>query len=334
MNPKTIFALVKNSFKEWSEDKASRLGASLAYYTIFSIGPLLLICVVIASRVVSNAEDQVVSQISSVVGPQGGQIIRQMIDNSNKGSGSIIAAVVGIVLLILGAAGVFGQLQDALNTIWEVKPKPGQGILATLKQRFLSFTMVLGTGFLLLVSIVVSALVAGFGVWLNSVLPGGQLVGQLINIVPLLIVLTLMFALMFKYLPDVEIAWKDVWLGAFITALLFSVGQFVLALYLSFGNVGSAFGAAGSLVVVLVWIYYSSLIFLFGAEFTQVYANTYGSHFKLAPNAVSLTPEDKAEQGITPDDQVAKKPEPRKRAEQGRRFKVSPWFTSTAQDRR
>jgi membrane protein len=333
MNPKSIFELVKKSFKEWSEDKASRLGASLAYYTIFSIGPLLLICVAIASRVFSNAEDQVVSQISSVVGPQGGQIIRQMIDNSNKGSGSIIATIVGIVLLVLGAAGVFGQLQDALNTIWEVKPKPGQGILANIKQRFLSFTMVLGTGFLLLVSLVISALVAGFGNWLNSHLPGGQLVGQLINLVPLLVVITLMFALMFKYLPDVEIAWKDVWLGAFITALLFSAGQFVLGLYLSFGNVGSAFGAAGSLVIVLVWIYYSSLIFLFGAELTQVYANTYGSRFEPAPNAEFVTQVDRAEQGIPSGDRTARQPQARRPAEQGRRLKVSPWFRRTATDR-
>ena len=302
MNPKAIFELFKESFKEWSEDKATRLGAALAYYTIFSIGPLLIIVIAIVSLVFSNAEQQIVGQISSVVGPQGAETIKQTIENNNKNGGSIIATVVGIVLLIMGAAGVFGQLKDALNTIWEVKLKPGQGILATLKDRFLSFTMVLGTGFLLLVSLVTSAVVAVLGNWLNSFLPGGEIVGQVINFVLLLAVLTLMFALLFKYLPDVKIAWKDVWLGAFITSLLFAIGQFALSLYITYGNVGSAFGAAASLVIILVWIYYSAQIFLLGAEFTQVYTNKYGSHVKPAENAEFVTEDDRAQEGIASND--------------------------------
>lgn len=335
MNPKAIIGLVKDTVKEWGEDKASRLGASLAYYTIFSVGPLLLISVAIASIVFSNAESQIVGQISSVIGPDAGKAIKQTIDNSNKGGSSIIATVVGIVTLVLGASGVFGQLQDALNTIWEVKPKPGRGMLETIRDRFLSFTMVLGTGFLLLVSLVISAVVAAFGNWLNSVLPGGALVGQAINIVLLLVVITVMFALLFKFLPDVKIAWKDVWLGAFITALLFAIGQFVLGLYFTFGNVGSAFGAAGSLVIVLVWIYYSSEILFFGAEFTQVYTNTYGSHVVPAENAEFVTEEDRAQQGMTSSGAPGgEKRKPRERNEQKRRLKASPWFSSATDDLR
>jgi membrane protein len=326
MNPKAIFGLIIDSFKEWSEDKASRLGAALAYYTIFSIGPLLIIVISIVSLVYSNAEEQIVGQIAGVVGSQGAEAIKQTIENNNRGGGSIIATILGIVLLLAGASGVFGQLKDALNTIWEVKPKPGQGILETLKGRFLSFTMVLGTGFLLLVSLVINAAVAALGKWINSILPGGEIVGQVINFVLMLGVITLMFALLFKYLPDVRIAWKDVWLGAFSTALLFVLGQFALGLYLSFSNVGSAFGAAGSLVIVLVWIYYSAQIFLLGAEFTQVYTNRYGSHVRPAENAEFVTEDDRAQEGIPSDDHAGEqKRETRKRRERGK-LKTSPWF--------
>jgi len=299
MNPKAIIGLVKDTVKEWGEDKASRLGACLAYYTIFSVGPLLLISVAIASIVFSNAENQIVAQLSSVIGPTAATAIKQAIDNSNKGGNNIIATVIGIVTLVLGASGVFGQLQDALNTIWEVKPKPGRGIMETARDRFMSFTMVLGTGFLLLV------------------------------------VITVMFALLFKFLPDVKIAWKDVWLGAFITALLFAIGQFVLGLYFTFGNVGSAFGAAGSLVIVLVWIYYSSEILFFGAEFTQVYTNKYGSHVVPDENAEFVTEEDRAQQGMTSSGaDEREKRKSRERKEQRPRLKASPWFNSTADDRR
>lgn len=327
MNPKAIFGLIKDSFKEWSEDKATRLGASLAYYTVFSIGPLLIIVIAIVSLVFSNAQQQIVGQIGSVVGSQGADAINQTIQNNNKAGGSIIATVVGIVLLLAGASGVFGQLKDALNTIWEVKPKPGRGILATLKERFLSFTMVLGTGFLLLVSLVVSAAVAALGNWLNSFLPGGQIVSQAINLILLLAVITVMFALLFKFLPDVKIAWKDVWLGAFITALLFGLGQFALSIYLGLGNVGSAFGAAGSLVIILVWIYYSAQIFLLGAEFTQVYTNKYGSHVQPAENAEFVTEDDREQEGIPSDDKEGKQKRDSRKPQGQRKLRTSPWFS-------
>ncbi|MEO8288092.1 MAG: YihY/virulence factor BrkB family protein [Chloroflexota bacterium] len=324
MGPKDIFGLIKDTFKEWSEDKAARLGAALAYYTIFSIGPLLLIAISIASLVFANAQEQIVGSISGVVGQQGGEAVTGIIENNNKGGGSIIATIIGIVVLLLGASGVFGQLKDALNTIWEVKPKEGQGFLKTIKDRFLSFTMVLGTGFLLLVSLVISAAVAAVNVWLNSFLPGGVIVGQALNFLLAFAVVTVMFALLFKYLPDIKIGWKDVWLGAAITALLFSLGQFALGLYLSMGNVGTAFGAAGSLVIVLVWIYYSAQILFFGAEFTQVYTNRFGSRVQPADNAESVTEEDRAQEGIPSDD----KGKPGERKATKRKLKSSPWFSN------
>jgi len=330
MKPGDIFGIFKDTFKDWSEDKATRLGASLAYYTIFSIGPVLLITVAIASFVFADAKQQIVTTVSSVVGKEGGDVISSTIDNANKGGANIFATIIGIITLLLAASGVFGQLKDSLNTIWEVKLKPDQGILATLKDRFLSFTMVLGTGFLLLVSLVLNAGVAALNVFLKSILPGGDLLGQIVSLVVTFGIVTVMFALLFRFLPDVDIRWKDVWIGAAITALLFGLGQYLLALYLQFGNVGSAFGATGSLVVVLVWVYYSAQIFLFGAEFTQVYTNKYGSRVRPDANAEFVTEEARAQQGISREggERRIKEAADEKRKETGRpRLKESPWFS-------
>lgn len=325
-----IFGLARDTFKDWSEDKAARLGASLAYYTIFSIGPLLLITVAIASFVFQDAQTQIVNTVSGVIGKEGADVISSTIDNANKGGANIIATAIGIVTLLLGASGVFGQLKDSLNTIWEVQPKPNQGLLATLKDRFLSFTMVLGTGFLLLVSLVVNATIAALGAFLRNVLPGGDIFGQILSVALTFVIITVMFALLFKFLPDVKIAWSDVWIGAAITSLLFGLGQLALGLYLQFGNVGSAFGATGSLVVVLVWIYYSAQIFLFGAEFTQVYTNKYGSRVRPASNAEFITEEARAQQGIPTEDgkRRAKEGTDEKRKASGSpRLRESPWFS-------
>ena len=304
MNPKTIFSLLKDTFKEWNEDKAARLGAALSYYTIFSIGPLLVVIISIVSIVYANARQQITSTISGVVGSGAGQLINQTLDNANKGGANIIATIIGLATLIFGAAGVFGQLKDSLNTIWEVQPKPGAGIKAMLKDRFLSFTMVLGTGFLLLVSLVLSAAIALLGAFLKSVLPGGDLLAQAVNFAIAVGVVALMFALLFKYLPDIKIAWSDVWIGALFTSLLFLVGQFALAFYLQSGAVGKSFGAASSVIIVLVWIYYSAQIFFFGAEFTQVYTNRYGSRVVPDEHAEFVTDEQRAQQGIADNDKT------------------------------
>jgi hypothetical protein len=198
---------------------------------------------------------------------------------------------------VLGAAGFFGQLQDALNTVWEVTPKPGGGILDMIKGRFLSFTMVLGIGFLLLVSLLISTVLANLTNVVGNMLPGADLLAQIINFVVSFLVVTLLFAMIYKVLPDAVIAWSDVWVGAAITALLFNIGKFLLGLYLGSSSIASTYGAAGSLVVLLVWVYYSAQILLFGAEFTQVYAQRFGSRIVPADNAVAVTEAQRAQEG-------------------------------------
>ncbi|MBF6614316.1 MAG: YihY/virulence factor BrkB family protein [Chloroflexi bacterium] len=328
MNPKAIFGLFKDTYKDWSEDKASRLGAALAYYAIFSIGPLLLIAISIASIVYGQkaAQGQIVGAIGSVVGNNAAKIIQTTIQNANRGNGTIIATIIGIVTLLLGASGLFGQLQDALNTVWEVMPKPGAGIVAMVKERLLTFLMVLATGVLLIGSLAVSAVIAVLGKTISDTLPGGAILWQAINFLISLGIITLMFALLFKFLPDVEIRWKDVWLGAAVTALLFVIGQIGLAFYLGTGSVGTAFGAAGSLVIVLVWIYYSAQILFFGAEFTQVYVNKYGSQIKPSKNAEFITEEARAQHGMRPRPTNRTKRAKREAKEQKHELKASPWF--------
>lgn len=266
---KRTFALFKQTWTEFSDDKAQRLGAALAYYTIFSLGPILLIAVSIAGLVFGReaAQGRIAEQLQGAFGANVATQLNTMIANAGKKGSGTIAMIIGIVTLLLGAAGVFGQLKDALNTIWNVEPKKSGGILTTIRQRFLSMAMVLGVGFLLLVSLVIdaaiSAIGAGFSQWIQLPVSLG--------------VITVLFAMIFKYLPDTRIEWRDVWLGAGFTALLFVIGKFALGLWLGKGTVGSAYGAAGSLVILLVWIYWSAQILFFGAEFTQVYANEHGS---------------------------------------------------------
>jgi membrane protein len=302
MTAPVAFELVKQTYADWNEDKAPRLGAALAYYTVFSIAPLLLVIISIAGIFFGQQEtsDQISAQISHVVGPQAAQFIQAMVEGARKPSTSIVATIIGLVTLVFGAMGVFGQLQDALNTIWEVQPKPGRPFIATLRDRFTPFVMVIGVSFLLLSSLVVSAGIAALGAWMDSVLPLPEFVMQAINFVVSLGIVTLMFALIFKVLPDVQIQWRDVWIGAGITALLFVVGQFGLAWYVGKTAASSTYGAAGSLVAVLLWVYWTSQILFFGAEFTQVYANRFGSKLLPSSNAIPVTEEARAQQGLGP----------------------------------
>jgi membrane protein len=282
-----LWHLLKTTGSKWNDDKAPRLGAALAYYTVFSLAPLLVIIIGIAGLVFGKqaAEGAIVQQISGLVGGQSAAAIQTMLANARTPSSGGLAAIIGVVTLLVGASGLFGQLQDALNTIWGVEPKPGRGVLGMLKDRFVSFVALLGTAFLLLVSLVVSAAIAAAGTVFKALLPAPEAVLHLINLLVSLTVITGLFAMMFKVLPDVKIAWRDVWLGAAVTALLFAVGKYAIALYLGKSDVGSAYGAAGSLVIILVWVYYSAQILLFGAEFTAVYANEHGSRIVPADNA-------------------------------------------------
>ncbi len=297
---KALLSLLKETFQEWNEDKAPRLAAALAYYTAFSLAPLLIVVISIAGLIFGQdaVRGQLQYEIQGVVGMQAASAIQEMLANFSHPSSGIIATIVGLITLLLGAAGVFGQLQDALDTVWEVAPKPGQGIMAIIRQRFISFTMVLGIGFLLLVSLVISTGVTAVGSLISVSIPQSEFVLQLVNFVISFAVITLLFALIYKVLPDVAIGWRDVWMGAAVTALLFAVGKLLIGLYLGSSSIGTAYGAAGSFVILLIWIYYSAQILLFGAEFTQVYARTYGSRILPSNNAVKLSETDRVRQGI------------------------------------
>ena len=290
--------LVTQSFKEWSEDKASRLAAALAYYTVFSIPPLLIIVLAITGQVFDDAPARITAEINSFIGETGGKAITEILENASKPGGTIVATIVSIITLFLGASGVFGQLQDALNTVWEVQADPNRGILATVKDRFFSFTMVLGVGFLLLVSLILTASLAALNEFVQGVVPGAMILAAIINFVISFATITLLFALIFKVIPDVTIDWQDVWIGAVVTAALFTFGKWGISFYLSRSAPASTYGAAGSLIIILLWVYYSAQILFLGAEFTQVYANKYGSHLVPEEGAVPLTEGMRAKQGI------------------------------------
>lgn len=300
---KKIWRLVKRTISEWSEDKAPRLAAALAYYAGFSMAPILVIAIAIASLFYDRqaVQDLVIAQIGGLAGSQGGELIATMLEASRDIGSNSLAIGVSIAALIFGATGVFGQLQDALNTIWEVAPKPGQGILSLVKKRFFSFTMVISVGFLLLISLVLSAALSALASWSMSLFSGLELVLQVVNFIVSLFVITVLFALIFKYVPDADVKQKDVWLGATVTAVLFTLGKAVIGFYLGNSSTVDQFGGAGALVVILLWVYYSAQITFLGAEFTQVYANAYGSRVVPDEDAVSLSKEARAEQGIPAD---------------------------------
>jgi membrane protein len=279
LNVRSLGKLLKQSFQEWQEDNVSQLAAALAYYTVFSMTPLLVLAIAIAGAVFGEeaARGEIVSQIQGLVGTSGAEAIETALDNANQPEISSIASLISIVVLLFGASGVFAQLQEALNTVWNVRTKPGRGLKGAVRKRFLSFSMVLAIGFLLLVSLVLSAALSALANINLDFIPGFNFVWEIVNFVISFGLITLLFALMYKYLPDVKIAWGDVWVGAMITALLFSMGKYILGLYLGQGSFGSAYGAAGSLVIILAWVYYSAQILLFGAEFTQVFARHYGA---------------------------------------------------------
>ncbi len=289
MNPSKLFSLLKQTFSEWSEDKAPVFAAALAYYTVFSLAPLLVIIIGILGIIYGqgNAQDQIISQIQSLTSENVATTIQGILNAQADSGGGVLATVLGTITLLVGATGVFAQLQNALNTIWEVKPDPDKGgVMHLLLVRLLSLGMVLAIAFLLLVSLLLSTALSVLGNYFADVLPGAEFIWQIVNVLVSFAIITLLFALIFKYLPDVKIAWGDVWVGAAVTSLLFVIGKFLISWYLSRGGVASAYGAAGSLVVLLLWVYYSAQILFFGAEFTQVYAKEEGSRIVPSKDAV------------------------------------------------
>ncbi|AKG20590.1 YihY/virulence factor BrkB family protein [Calothrix sp. 336/3] len=294
MNLRVLWSLLQETFGEWQKDKASRLAAALAYYTIFSIAPLLIIVIAVVGAVFGEAAARgaIAAQLQSLVGGAGAEVIQTAIQNANKPQQGAIASIISVIVLMFGATGLFTELQDSLNTIWEVQAKPGRAVKTMVRNRFLSFAMVLGIGFLLLVSLVISGVLQGVVGYFKNILPGIDIIWQLINFFLGFTISTLLFGLIFKVLPDVKIKWSDVLVGAGITSLLFSLGRFILGQYLGNGSFGSAYGAAGSVVVILAWVYYAAQILFFGAEFTQVYARRYGSQIIPTKNAVRVNGND------------------------------------------
>ena len=288
---KTLWELIQEVLSEWSNDNASRLAAALAYFTVFSIAPLLLVIVAVVGLVVGRqqVESQVLAQVGNLVGSQGQQFVAGVLHNMQNTSTNVILAVAGAVTIVFGATGLLVQLQGALNRVWNVKPEPGQGPLSFIRSRALSLAILLIVGFLLLLSLFVSTALRA----VSSAVPQGIAAYLPIvdagNAVLSFVIITVLFAVLFKYLPDVEIGWRDVWAGAVITALLFGAGKYLISLYLGHSGIASTYGAAASLVLILVWVYYSAQIVLLGAEITQVYARHFGSRIMPADNAVRLT---------------------------------------------
>ena len=281
---KKLGALLWATASAWLDDKASLLGAAIAYYTIIALAPLLLLAIAVAAFIYGEdvAKKQVVEQTRGLAGDEGGQAVRTMLDSAHAGHG-ILATVVGVVVLLFGATGMFVQLQDAMNSVWGVRPRPGRGVWKFFSDRFLSFAMLAGTVLLVLASLIVSGVLAAIIPYIDRWQTG--VLVYVANELVSLLVITLLFAMLYRFLPDVQIAWRDVWLGAALTAVLFEVGKFLIGLYLGRSGVASAYGAAGSLVVLLVWLYYSAQIFLFGAEFTKIHARRSGSKIIPTDNA-------------------------------------------------
>lgn len=283
-----LFELLKESGRGWARDNASLFAAALTYYTLFALAPLLVIGMAVAGAVFEDAavQGEVVAEIEDEVGTEAAVVIQNLIINTRESENSTLATVVGSVLLFFGASGLFSQLQRTLNMIWGLSPAPQTGILNTLRKRALAFSMVLVVGLFMMLSFATTTVITAVGDQLAVWLPGiGTLLPQ-INFLVSLVILTALFALLFKVLPDAKLTWKDVLLGAAVTTVLFMLGRYLIGLYLARGTSTSAYGAAGALVLILLFVYYSAQIFLFGAEFTRVYANKYGSRLKPAENAV------------------------------------------------
>ena len=288
------WTLLRDTFKAWNADKVPRLAAALAYYTVFSLAPLLIITIAIAGLVLGQAavQGQLYSQLDTWIGKDGSELIQTMIASTQGTNSGLIATIVGTLTLVLGAIGVFGQLQEAFNAIWHVPETTGTGWRGQLQERFSSLLMVLALGAFLLLSLLTSAILAALNTWAEGLLPGAPWLWDVLHQVISLLILIGLFAAMFKKVPDVSIKWSDVWPGAILTAILFTIGRSLIDLYLSFSAVASAYGAAGALIVILVWIYYSTLIVLFGAEFTRVYTEQIGSRGHVAAAQPARQPTD------------------------------------------
>ena len=296
MRVPSFLRLVWAALRAASNDNVPRLGASLAYYTLFAIAPVLLVAIAIAGLVFGPAavRGQIGGQIQDLLGPEAGRAVQNLLAAAGRHSGGVLATVIGGVTFLLAAIGAFLELQNALNTIWCVKPRPGVNLRAYILNRLRALGLMIAMGFLLMVSLAVSAGLAALGNWFTGGVTGLVAFWQIANLVLSIAVLSTLFALVYRVLPDVRLAWRDVWLGGVITAVLFTVGKELIGLYLGRSTTASAYGAAGSLVVLLLWVYYSSQIVLLGAEFTRVVARQRHSRPPPEPYAVPTSSEQAA----------------------------------------
>lgn len=278
----TTWHLVKTTLLEWNADNAAHLAAALAYYTFFSLAPLLIIATAIAGAIFGQeaARGELVNQIALYIGYDTAVLIQTILSNTTTTTSNVVATVGGLLFLLYGATGVFSELKNSLNLIWDAVPEEGGAWRTILKNRLFALLMVLGCGFLLLLSLVITTLLTTTGNWINYWWPGMGVVTQLATFFISFLLTILVFGLTYQFLPDVTVAWRDVWSGAVATALLFSVGRYLISLYLSYSNIDTTYGAAGSLALLLLWIYYSAQLFFLGAEFTQVYARTKGTRWR------------------------------------------------------
>jgi membrane protein len=290
MRPHELWTITRETARDWSDDNATRLAASLAYYSVLSVAPMLVLAVSVAGLVYGEdaARGQLAKQLATVVGDEAGRALESLVSHARSVDASSLGSALSAGVLLFGASGVFGELQASMNEIWKVEPRAGLGVRGFLRARFFSFSMVLGVAFLLLVSLVVSALLSALSAYFTQLLPGGAFLWEGLNFVFSLFVIAGLFALIFKVVPDVDVRFRDVRMGAFVTALLFSIGKYALGLYLGRESLASPYGAAGSLIVFVVWVYYAAQILLMGAEFTQVYARHRGSHIQPSAHAVQV----------------------------------------------
>jgi membrane protein len=290
MQLKTIFQLCKKAAIAWVDDFAPSMGAAISYYTVFSLAPLLVIVIAIAGAVFGReaVEGQIVSQISGLIGKDGAVLVQGLVASASDTDRGLVAGLISVVILLVGATTVFAELQSALDRIWHTpEAEKPSGVVAILKARVLSMGLILGLAFLLMVSLSVSAGLAALGTWFGGLMPGWEVLLYALNTVISVAIATLLFGMIFKLMPTAKVAWRDVWVGAAVTAVLFEIGKLGIGLYIGKSGMNESFAAAGSLVILLVWVYYAAQIFLLGAEFTKVHADDHGSHS--AAKAVAAT---------------------------------------------
>lgn len=300
---KAIFRLLRETFAEWVEDRVPRLGAALAYYTIFALAPLIIIATLVAGSLWGGqqfAQDRLVAQISQFAGNDAATLVNELVNAARlPRSAGAVSITIGVVGLLLGGLGVFGQLQDAFDTIWEVTPNPRINLFRLMRNRLLSFLMLLVVGFLLLVSLIASTLLTAIGSYLQTRITNYSLFAPLLNGLLPLVFTAALFTIMFKVLPNVRLAWRDVMPGAVLTAVLFALAKYAIGFYLGSTRLGTSYGAAGSIIVILVWVYFSAQLLFFGAEFTQVYVKYYGHQRPVpSPDTLPVSEAERAKQGM------------------------------------